>query len=110
MRRRTRHLAVAAAVAAALAIGPVAASANWYGAHEGKEAGRTEGSPAMEPAGRSAADPGSFEYQEAMETGRLPEGSELSVPGFDREEAARSGVELIDSGTSVYRPGIDAGP
>lgn len=80
--------------------------ANWYHQSEGSQGSTSEMmAPSSEP-GTEAPEVGSYQYQEAMETGNLPslgtspsEGEQFSPGGED--------IEVVEQGGATFRVGID---
>ncbi len=82
------------------------AQANWYHKSEGSDRSSSE---YMSPSGDTqaeAAEPGTYEYQQQMETGNLPG---LDTSRGSEEQFSRGGeeVQVIEQGGAKFRVGID---
>ena len=86
-------------VSAILALFVIASAGTLYaggGMHESKE-----------PERMSAPEPGTWEYQEALETGSLPP-SEAGIPSRTDNPAGED-VETYEAGGVTFRAGVDDG-
>ncbi len=80
--------------------------ANWYHKSEGSDQSSSEYmSPSDEPQAQ-AAEPGTYEYQQEMETGNLP-GLDTSRGGDEQFSPGGEDVQVIEQGGATFRVGID---
>ncbi len=80
--------------------------ANWYHKSEGADQSSSE---YMSPSGDTqaeASEPGTYEYQQQMETGNLP-GLETSPGSEEQFSPGGEGVQVIEQGGATFRVGID---
>ncbi len=80
--------------------------ANWYHKSEGSDQSSSEYmSPSDESQARSA-EPGTYEYEQQMETGNLP-GLEASRGSEGRFSPGSEDAQVIEQGGAEFRVGID---
>lgn len=103
-----RHAAMmSSAVAGVFMLASAAvAQANWY-----HESGNPEGSSSVMTSPSSEAqaetpEPGTYQYEQALETGMLPPGSDSHFSGA-RSSRGGEDIQVIDEGGFKIRLGID---
>ncbi len=80
--------------------------ANWYQKSEGSDQSSSE---YMSPSGESnaqSAEPGTYEYEQQMETGNLP-GLGTSPGGEEQFSPGSEDLQVIEQGGATFRVGID---
>ena len=76
--------------------------ANWYHKSEGSEGSTSEMSSPSGELGMETPEPGTYEYEQALETGNLPSqvsGEQFSAPGEE--------IAVVEQGGVDFRLGID---
>ncbi len=80
--------------------------ANWYHQSGGSDQSSSEMKSPSGDVQAGAAEPGTYEYEQQMETGNLP-ALETSPGSSDRFSPGGEDVQVIEQGGAEFRVGID---
>lgn len=83
--------------------------ADWYHQSGNPEGTKSEMSSPSSETRMEAPEAGTYEYQQALETGSLPPSEGSRVSGEPRSSGGEE-IQIVDQGGLKFRSGVDDGP
>lgn len=80
--------------------------ANWYHKSEGSDQSSSEYMSPSDESRAEVAEPGTYEFQQQMETGNLP-GLDTARGGEEQFSPGGEDLQVIEQGGTTFRVGID---